>query len=146
MPEIFRYDPFWAATGAALPRRPRSVGQTAVAFPYQFNSPTDALIDIKVRRRLGRFIPIWLNVGTLDTIAHLRIARVLQRRPACWFDARRLWLHPDVLQYVADVGAVGDEGDHAHPRLRRAGTAVGRPRRCGWSAPPTECAPGVRAE
>jgi hypothetical protein len=34
--------------------------------------PTDALIDLKVRRRLGRFIPIWLNIGTLDTIAHRR--------------------------------------------------------------------------
>jgi hypothetical protein len=35
--------------------------------------PTDTLIDLKVRGRLGRFIPIWLNVDTLDTIAHLRI-------------------------------------------------------------------------
>ena len=63
--EIFRYDPFWAATVAALPR---SVGKTAVTTPL----PTDALIDLKVRRRLGRFVPIWLNVGTLDTIAHRR--------------------------------------------------------------------------
>jgi len=61
-----RFDPFWAATGAALPR---SVGKTAVAFPYQLNLPADALIELKVRRHLGRFIPIWLNVGTLDTIA-----------------------------------------------------------------------------
>jgi hypothetical protein len=35
--------------------------------------PTDALIDLKVRRRLGRFVPIWLN---LDTLAHGRIARL----------------------------------------------------------------------
>lgn len=32
LPEIFRYDPFLAVTGAALPR---SVGQTAVATTYQ---------------------------------------------------------------------------------------------------------------
>jgi hypothetical protein len=41
-------------------------------------SPTDALIDLKVRRRLGRFVPIWLN---LDTLAHGRVAPVPQRRP-----------------------------------------------------------------
>jgi hypothetical protein len=76
--------------------------------------PTDALIGLKVRGRLGRFIPIWLNVGTLHTIAHLRIARVPQRRPACWCDARWLCLHPYVVQYVADVGAVREEGDDSH--------------------------------
>ena len=32
LPEIFRYDPFGAVTGAALPR---SVGKTAVATPHQ---------------------------------------------------------------------------------------------------------------
>ena len=26
---------------------------------YQLNLPTDALIDLKVRRLLGRFIPVW---------------------------------------------------------------------------------------
>ena len=54
--EVFRDYSFWAAPGAALPR---SVGKTALAFPYQLNLPTDALIDLKVRRRLGRFIPVW---------------------------------------------------------------------------------------
>jgi len=33
LPEIFRYDPFLAVTGAALPRS--GVGQTAVATTYQ---------------------------------------------------------------------------------------------------------------
>ena len=42
--------------GAALPR---SVGKTVVAIPQQLNSPTDALIELKVRRRLDRFIPVW---------------------------------------------------------------------------------------
>jgi hypothetical protein len=74
-------------------------------------SPTDALIDLKVRHRLGRFVPIWLN---LDTLAHGRVAPVPQRWPACWCDARWLCLHPDVLQYLPDVSAVGDEGDDAH--------------------------------
>jgi len=37
-----------------------------------------------------------------------------QRWPACRGDARWLCIHPDVLQYLADVGAVGDEGDDAH--------------------------------
>ena len=69
-------------------------------------SPTDALIDINVRGHLGRFIPIWRNV---DTIAHLRISTIPQRRPARRGDARRLCLCPDVLQYLPNVGAVGDE-------------------------------------
>ena len=74
-------------------------------------SPTDALIDLIFRCHLGLFIPIWLNV---DTIAHLRVAPVPQRRPACWCDARWLCLQPNLIQYLADVGAVGDEGDDAH--------------------------------
>jgi hypothetical protein len=92
---------------------PRSVGKTADA-PL----PTDALIDLKVRHHLGRFIPCWRN---LDTIAHLRVAPVPQRRPSCWCDARRFCIHPDVLQDVPDVGAVSDEGDDAHwPVTNRA--------------------------
>ena len=120
--EICRHDSFWAVPGAALPR---SVGKTAVAFPYQLNLPTEALIDLKVRHRLGRFIPIWPNV---DTIAHLRITVIPRRRPACRGDARRLCLCPDVLQYVADVGAVHDEGDDAHlPATQGAQPAPGAP-------------------
>jgi len=51
--EICRHDSFWAVPGATLPR---SVGKPALAFPYQLNLPTDALIGIKVRRRLGGFV------------------------------------------------------------------------------------------
>ena len=113
--EICRHDSFWAVPSAALPR---SVGKNAVAFPYQLNSPTDALIDLKVRRRLGRFIPVW---DWLNGFTGLRITVIPQRRPACRGDARRLCLCPDVLQYVPDVGAVRDEGDDAHlPATQRS--------------------------
>jgi len=54
--------------------------QTAVACPYQPNLPTDALIDLKVRRRLGRFIPVW---GWVKGLAVLRITVIPKRRPAC---------------------------------------------------------------
>jgi len=74
-------------------------------------SPTEALIDLKVRRRLCRLVPIWLK---LDTIAHRHISPVPQRRPACWRDARWLGLCADVLQYLPDVGAVRDEGNDSH--------------------------------
>ena len=47
---------FLAVTDAALPRLPNHCCLSTL--------PTDALIDLKVRRRLGRFIPIWLNPGT----------------------------------------------------------------------------------
>ena len=53
--------------GATLPR---SVGKPALAFPYQLNLPTDALIELKVRRRLGRLIPVW---GWLNGFTGLRI-------------------------------------------------------------------------
>ena len=90
---------------------PRSVGKTALAFPYQLNSPTEALIDLKVRRRLGRLIPVW---DWLNGFTGLRITVIPQRRPACRGDARRLCLCPYMFQYLADVGAVRDEGDDAH--------------------------------
>ena len=64
--------------------QPRSVGKTAVTTPL----PADALIDLKAPRRLGRFIPVW---HWLHALTALRIARVPQRRPACWVDARWLW-------------------------------------------------------
>jgi len=58
--EICRHHSFWAVQSATLPR---SVDKTAVAVHYQLNSTTDALIDLKVRGRLGRFIPVcgWLK-------------------------------------------------------------------------------------
>jgi len=60
--------------------QPRSIGKTAVAFPYQLNLPTDALIELKVRRRLGSFISLWAWVNGLSV---LRIIVIPQRRPAC---------------------------------------------------------------
>jgi hypothetical protein len=39
---------------------------------------------------LCRIVPVRLH---LDAIAHLRIAPVPQRRPACWGGARRLCFH-----------------------------------------------------
>jgi len=56
--------------GAALPRSVGKIGKTAVAIPYLLNLPTDALIDLKVGRRLGRFIPVW---GWLNGFTGLRI-------------------------------------------------------------------------
>ena len=87
--------------------------QTRCCHPLQtqLNSPTDALIDLKVRHRLGRLIPVW---DWLNGFTGLRITVIPQRRPACRGDARRLCLCPYMLQYVADVGAVRDEGDDAH--------------------------------
>jgi hypothetical protein len=67
---------------------------------------------------LGSLVPIGLK---LDTLAYLRVAPVPQRRPACRRDARRFCIHPDVVQYLADVSAAGDEGDDAHlPAIDRA--------------------------
>jgi hypothetical protein len=68
-------------------------------------SPTEALIDLKVRRRVGRFIPVW---GWLNALTGLRFGAIPQRRPACRGDVWWLWLHPDVLQYLPDVGAVSE--------------------------------------
>ena len=44
------------------------------------SSPTDALVDLKVRCRLGRFVPIWLN---LNALALRHIGPIPQRRLAC---------------------------------------------------------------
>ena len=77
----------------------------------QLKSPTDALIDRKVWHRLGRLIPVW---DWLNGFTGLRITVIQQRRPACRGEARRLCLCPYMLQYLADVGALRDEGDDAH--------------------------------
>jgi hypothetical protein len=44
-----------------------------------FPSPTDALIDLKLRCQLSCFVPVW---HWLHTLTALRIACVPQRRPA----------------------------------------------------------------
>ena len=89
--------------GADRRSLPRSVGQTTVA-PL----PTDSLIDIKFWCRLCCIVPVRLHI---DTNANLHIALVPERLPACWGNTRWLCLHPDVLQYLSDVGTVRNEGD-----------------------------------
>ena len=44
------------------------------------HSPVNALIDLEVRCRLRRQIPVWLD---LDALTHLRITVLPPRRPAC---------------------------------------------------------------
>jgi hypothetical protein len=75
--------------------------RTAQAYPAAHQnrrfaqSPTDALIDLKVRCRLRRQIPVcWLD---LRPVIHLRITVSPQRWPACRSDARWLYIHPDVI-------------------------------------------------
>ena len=71
-------------------------------------SPIDALVYLV---GLSCQIPIRL---ALRTIIHRRVAALPQRWPACRGDVRGGRLHPDVVQDVADFGAVGDEGNDAH--------------------------------
>jgi len=73
--------------------------------------PTDALISFFIRCRLCHLVPVRLHI---DTIAHLRIGPIPQRRPACWCDTRWLCIYPDVFQYLADVSTVCDEGNDSH--------------------------------
>ena len=76
--------------------------------------PTDALIELKVWCRLCCIVPVRLHIDTSASLPRIAPARVPQRRPACRRVARWLRLHPDVVQYLTDVGAVRDEGDDAH--------------------------------
>ena len=71
-------------------------------------SPIDALVYLV---GLSCQIPIRL---ALRTIIHRRVAALPQRWPARRGDVRGGRLHPDVVQDVADFGAVGDEGNDAH--------------------------------
>ena len=50
----------------------------------------------------------------VHALCSLRVALIPKRWSACRGDARQLCLHPNVVQYLADIGAVGDEGDDAH--------------------------------
>ena len=74
-------------------------------------SPVDALVDLKVRCRLRCQIPVcWLD---LRPVTHLRIAVIPQR-----WSARRgyVWgfrVHPDVIEDLSDLRALGNEGDQA---------------------------------
>ena len=71
-------------------------------------SPIDALVYLV---GLSCQIPIRL---ALRTIIHRRVAALPQRWPACRGYVRWLRVHPDVVQDVADFGAVRDEGNDAH--------------------------------
>ena len=79
--------------------QPCPAGPAALAKPLlpslsnsiKFNSPTDALIDLKVRGRLCRIVPVW---DWLNGFNGLRITVIPQRRPACRGDARGLCLCP----------------------------------------------------
>ena len=56
-----------------------------------------------------------IMIDTLRRASAGRITAVIpQRWPACRGDVRGGRLHPDVVQDVADFGAVGDEGNDAH--------------------------------
>ena len=67
--------------------------------PSPARSPTDALIDLKVRCRLRRQVPIcWFD---LRPVIRLRIAVIPQRWPARWADVRGLRVDPDVISRPA---------------------------------------------
>ena len=75
-------------------------------------SPIDALIDLIVRCRLCRQIPIGLNVHPL---IRLRITTVIPQR----WPARRgyvwwLGVNPDVIKDLPDLRALGNKCDQAH--------------------------------
>lgn len=60
---------------------------------------------------MALFISVW---GWLNALTGLHIGAIPQRRPACRGDVWWLGLHPDVVQYLPDVSAVGDERDDVH--------------------------------
>ena len=65
-------------------------------------SPMDALIDHVVRCRLLCQIPVRC---ALHPVIPLRSAVVIpQRRPTRRGDARGLWVHPDVIEDLPDIG------------------------------------------
>ena len=74
-------------------------------------SSIDALIDIKFGGELCRRIPVRLD---LRPVIHLRITVLPQRWPACWGDVRWLRVNADVVQYLPDLRALGNEGDEPH--------------------------------
>jgi hypothetical protein len=54
------------------------------------------------------------NPARLPPVIHLRITALPQRWHACWGYTRGIGLHPDVIQHLPDIGAVGDERSQAH--------------------------------
>lgn len=88
--------------------RSRSPQRSGHRFAH---SPTDTLIDLEVWCGLRYRIPVRPDLASLPDV---RIAVIPKRRPACRGHVRRLGLHPDVVEYLPDVGTVGDEGNDAH--------------------------------
>ena len=91
--------PFWQ--NPKTRQNPKSSGAPGMAdaplpaseseSPCVARSPIDALIDLKVRCRLRRQIPIGLHVHPL---IRLRVAVIPQRGPACRRQVRGLRVHP----------------------------------------------------
>ena len=79
-------------------------------------SPVHALIDLIVRCRLCRQMPVRLD---FDTLAHLRVTLIPQRRPACrgyagsvlngWGQRQAALAH----QLTQAVRVIGDDAVHA---------------------------------
>ena len=75
--------------------------------PSPARSPTDALIDLKVRCRLRRQVPIcWFD---LRPVIRLRIAVIPHRWPARRADVRGLGVDPNVIKDLPDLCALGNE-------------------------------------
>ena len=87
--------------------------------PSPARSPTDALIDLVVRCRLRRQVPIcWFD---LRPVIRLRIAVTPQRWPARRGYVWRLRVDPDAIKDLPDLRALGNERDQAHlPSAQRA--------------------------
>jgi hypothetical protein len=90
----------------------RAQAQPAASQNLRLNhSPTDVLINVKVRYQLWFQIPIGLNVNPL---IRLRIAVITQRWPARRGYVWWLRVHPDVIEDLSDLRARCNERDQAH--------------------------------
>ena len=74
----------------------------------------DMAVTAKPVKAFPKAPPRTLGNNFIERVNHWRVAALPQRWPACRGDVRGGRLHPDVVQDVADFGAVGDEGNDAH--------------------------------
>ena len=74
-------------------------------------SPIDLSVDLVIGGRLCCQVPVRLDRNTLN---RLRIAVIPQRWPACRRYVRGLGVHPDVIEALPDLCALGDKCDQAH--------------------------------
>ncbi len=74
LPEICRFPHSWAVQGAAC----LAAAVSSLLWP----SPTDALIDLKVRYRLASLVTIRQWLHAFHTFSDRRMGLVPQRRPA----------------------------------------------------------------